>query len=313
MQSTTTSPVTIDPALARSVHSLATDAPAHGHAPTACLNCGHLVPDRFCGKCGQDAHHTKRLTMAHMLHDIPHSVWHVDKGILYSIRTIVTRPGTTIRSYLAGQRVDHFRPLSLLLLVTGLYSFIASVLHIDMLPPRDPAMPEAVWQTQKSAIEALSKYLSWYYVGLVPVIAGFARLFLRRGGYNYAECLVIAAFITAVCNALTLFSLPVSYYYSGTPAIQKVAYVVSVISIGYATWAYSAMLAHTGLSLAGRLVRGFFPFVLGVIIPPMLLGMVAVGLQWDTIKQSIRKQQQLQAQQAKSAPAPAPRTVPAHQ
>ena len=106
---------------ASSASDILTATPPHQHA-AACLNCGHEVPDRFCGRCGQDAHHTHRLTMAHMLHDIPHSVWHVDKGILYSLRTIVTRPGATIRAYLAGQRIDHFRPLSLLLVVTGTFA-----------------------------------------------------------------------------------------------------------------------------------------------------------------------------------------------
>ncbi len=311
MQPTSTPAVTIDAALARSVHSLAADA--HSHDEACCLNCGYPVPDRFCGKCGQDAHHTHRLTMRHMLHEIPHSILHVDKGILYSIGNILARPGTTIRSYLAGQRKYHFPPLSLLLLVTGMYAFLASVLHIDLLPPRDPAMPEAAWQAQKTALGFVTKYMSWYYVGLVPVIAAFARLFLRRGGYTYAECLVIAAFITAVCNSLTLLSLPVSYFYSGTAAIQKVGFVVSAISFGYATWAYSSMLAHTRLSLAGRLLRGFFPFVLGILGPPILIGMLVAALKWDTFKQSYDQQRRLQMQQAKSAPAPAARTAPAHQ
>lgn len=211
------------------------------------------------------------------------------------------RPGPTIREYLAGQRKYHFPPLSLLLLVTGLYAFISSVLHIDLMPPRDPAVPEVIWQAQKSSIEFMAKYMSWVYVGLVPIIAGFARLFLRRGGYNYAECLVIAAFITAVCNFLTLFFLPVSYFYSGTIYITKVGAIVSLISFGYATWAYSSMLAHTGLSLAGRLIRGFLPFVLGIIVPSMLVGIVGAGM----IKKDVEQQQRLQKQQVKSAPAPA--------
>ncbi|RIY10819.1 DUF3667 domain-containing protein [Hymenobacter rubripertinctus] len=274
------------------------------HGPAHCLNCGHAVPDRFCGQCGQDAHHTHRLTMADMLHDIPHSIWHVDKGILYTLKNMLLRPGPTIREYLAGQRKYHFPPLSLLLLVTGLYAFISSVLHIDLMPPRDPAVPEAVWQAQKSGIEFIAKYMSWVYVGLVPIIAAFARLFLRRGGYNYAECLVIAALITAVCNSLTLFFLPVSYFYSGTIYITKVGAIASLISFGYATWAYSSMLAHTGLSLAGRLIRGFLPFVLGIIVPSMLVGIVGAGLRGNAIKKEV-EQQRLQKQQTKSVPAPA--------
>ncbi|TGD79817.1 DUF3667 domain-containing protein [Hymenobacter wooponensis] len=298
-----TSTLAIDLALAQSSHGAAgSHAPEHG--PATCLNCGTLVPERFCGHCGQDAHHTHRLTMAYMLHEVPHSIWHVDKGIFYSIWSIFTRPGSTIRSYLAGQRKYHFPPLSLLLLVTGIYAFISSTLHIDLLPPRDPAIPEAIWQAQKAGVEFVAKYMSWVYVGLVPVIAAFARLFLRRGGYNYAECLVIAAFITAVCNSITLFSLPVSYFYSGTIYITKVGYTVSLISLSYATWAYGSMLAHTGLSLAGRLIRGFFPFVLGIIVPSMLVGMIGAGLKLSTIKKEMEQQQRLQ-QHIKSAPAPA--------
>jgi hypothetical protein len=282
---------------------------ATAHAPSSCLNCSHPVPDRFCGRCGQDAHHTHRLTMAHMLHDIPHSVWHVDKGILYSIRTILTRPGTTIRAYLAGQRVDHFRPLSLLLVVTGVYAFLASVLHIDLMPPRPANMPEVMWEMQKNLMGYLAKYMSWYYVALVPIIAAFARLFLRRGGYNYAECLVIVAFVTAICNSLTLFSLPLSYIYSGTPQITQVMYAGSVLSFGYATWAYSTLLAHTKIGLFGRLVRGFFPFVLGVLVPPFVGTFIFLAVKWDTLKPAF--EQAHRQQQAKMAPKPA--TAPAQQ
>jgi hypothetical protein len=310
MHLTSTSPLVLDVELARSVQEAALDPAVH-HLPAACLNCSTLVPDRFCGHCGQDAHHTHRLTLAHMLHEIPHSIWHVDKGILYSLWNMLIRPGATIRSYLAGQRKYHFPPLSLLLLVTGIYAFISSVLHIDMLPPRDPALPEAVWQAQKTGVAFLSKYISWIYVGLVPLIAAVARLFLRRGGYNYAECLVMAAFITAVCNALTLLSLPVSYLYSGTPYITKVGYLVSLVSFGYATWAYSSMLAHTGLRLAGRLLRGLFPFVLGIFVPSMLVGIVGAGLQLNTLKKEAA-QQRLTTQHATSAPAPLPSAAPKH-
>lgn len=306
MEITSPSTLAIDLALAHSGPGAAGEH-APGHGPTTCLNCGTLVTDQFCGHCGQDAHHTHRLTMAHMLHDIPHSVWHVDKGILYSVRHLLTHPGTTIRGYLAGQRKPHFPPLSLLLLVTGTFAFLSVVLHIDLSPPRDPALPEAVWQMQKTATTLLAKYMSWYYVALVPIIAAFARLFLRRGGYNYAECLVTVAFITAICNFLTLLSLPLLYVFSGTPQVQQISYFISAVSLGYATWAYGSMLAHTGMSLAGRLLRGFFPFVLGIFLPPILIGILWISLQPASIKKELAEQRR---QQAKAAPAPA--AVPAH-
>ncbi|MDU0372443.1 hypothetical protein ACFPAF_18730 [Hymenobacter endophyticus] len=180
------------------------------------------------------------------------------------------------------------------------------MLHIDIVPPRDPAVPEAMYQVQKSGAEFMAKYINWVYVAMIPVIAGFARLFLRRGGYNYAECLVITAFITAACNALSLLSLPLMYFYSGTTQIQQVSLWVSLLTFGYATWAYSTLLAHTGLGLVGRLIRGFFPFVLGILMPSILIGVLVAALQWDTLKGSIQDQQHTQQAQSAQELTPVP-------
>ncbi|MGY2131946.1 DUF3667 domain-containing protein [Hymenobacter sp. HD11105] len=270
----------------------------HQHA-AACLNCGHEVPDRYCGRCGQDAHHTHRLTMADMLHDIPHSIWHVDKGILFTLKTMISRPGPTIRAYLAGKRVDHFRPLSLLLIVTSFYALVSSVLHIQMLPPKDPSIPDAVWQMQQASTGFLMKYLSWCYIAMVPVWALFARWFLRRGGYNYAECLIIVAFITAIINFFAVLYLPVLYAYSGTPQIGTVSLVFMLPVFGYATWAYGSLLAHTGLSLAGRLWRGFMTYLLGYLTCIVVMVSLTYALNWSTFKEAMKQEMQKQASASK--------------
>jgi hypothetical protein len=99
-------------------------AAAEAAPPTAdhahnCLNCDTQLTDRFCAHCGQSAT-THRLTMGHLLHEIPHSIWHVDKGIFYTLRELLLRPGPSMLGYLRGQRARQFAPLSLLLLVTGI-------------------------------------------------------------------------------------------------------------------------------------------------------------------------------------------------
>ena len=274
----------------------------HQHA-VACLNCGHEVPDRFCGRCGQDAHHTHRLTMADMLHDIPHSIWHVDKGILYTLKTMVFRPGPTIRAYLAGKRVDHFRPLSLLLIITSFYALLSSVLHISMLPPKDPSIPDAVWQMQQTSVGFFTKYMSWCYIAMVPVWALFARLFLRRGGFNYAECLIIVAFLTAINNFFSLLALPVLYKYSGTPQIATTSYVFMAIVVMYSSWAYSSMLTHTSLGLVSRLWRGFLTFMLGYLTCVVVIVTLTYALNWSTFKEAMK--QQIQMEQARQPSPPA--------
>ena len=249
--------------------------------------------------------------MADMPHDVLHSIWHVDKGILYTLRTIIRRPGLTIREYLAGKRVDHFRPLSLLFFITGLYALIFSALHIDMMPPRDPAMPEVVYQIQSSFNAFFMKYLAWCYLATVPMWALTARWFLRRGGYNYAECLIIASFITAINNFLTLLLLPVTYVYSGTPQLQTFSFYALLLVMGYAAWAYGSMLNHTTIGWLGRLWRGFLTFMLGYILL-IIAGMgIVFALNWSSIKQSVKQQAQAkQEQQRQAAGTRPPQAIP---
>ena len=286
---------------------VATEAPDTTPVPAAaaCLNCDHAVPDRYCGHCGQDAHHTHRLTMTDMPHDILHSIWHVDKGILYTLKTMVRRPGPTIRAYLAGKRVDHFRPLSLLFMITGLYALLSSVLHIQMLPPRDPAMPEAVWKMQQASTGFFMKYMSWCYVAMVPVWGLFARWFLRRGGYNYAECLIIAAFVTAIMNFFALLYLPVTYAYGGTPQIGTASMLFMLPVVAYATWAYSSLLKHTTLSLARRLWCGFMTYMLGYIVCVLVIVITTYAINWSTFKEAMKQQMEQQRMQKQAGTKPA--------
>ncbi|SET54830.1 Protein of unknown function [Hymenobacter actinosclerus] len=288
--------------------------PAHSSAPVPtpaatthgsahCLNCGHTVPDRFCGRCGQDAHHTHRLTMADMLHDIPHSIWHIDKGILYTLKTMIFRPGHTIREYLAGKRIDHFRPLSLLLIITSTLALLTSVLHISAAP-REPGIPDSVWQMQEIILTVYTKYISWFHLAMVPVMALFARLFLRRGGFNYAECLIIAAFLTAILNFFALLFLPVTYTFSGTLLVLKSNLVLGALSYAYAAWAYGRMLSHTKMNWLGRLWRGFASYALGHVVSFLMLYALVFALNWSTFKKALQleKQQQAQSQQQDTPP-----------
>ena len=224
---------------------------------------------------------------------------------------MVRRPGPTIRAYLAGQRVDHFRPLSLLFLISGLYAVLFSALHIDLMPPRDPTTPEAVYQMQVSFNTFFMKYLAWCYLATVPMWALTARWCLRRGGYNYAECLIIASFITAINNFITLLLLPVTYIYSGTPQVQTFSFYALLLVTGYASWAYGNLLNHTALGWLGRLWRGFLTFMLGYIMLIIVGVFLMFAMNWSSIKQSFKQQVKAkQEQQRRAAGAKPPQAAP---
>lgn len=99
---------------------------------TSCKNCGNRFEGKFCNLCGQGAD-TYRITWKEILHHLPHALFHLDKGIFYSIKELAIRPGHTIREYLVGKRKHHFNPFLMLLLLTGLCSYLYVYLHFKTI------------------------------------------------------------------------------------------------------------------------------------------------------------------------------------
>src|SRR5689334_14101059 len=82
---------------------------------TQCLNCQAQVDEQYCPVCGQKAT-TRRISLPQLLRDLPHAIFHVDKGVLYNFTQLFRRPGSAILDYLSGKRIAFFHPASYLVL-----------------------------------------------------------------------------------------------------------------------------------------------------------------------------------------------------
>ena len=95
------------------------DAALPATAPASpCANCGAVLTGPWCAACGQKAG-AARLSLKHLLHEIPHAVFHVDRGFVPTLKALVTRPGEVVDEYLRGKRVRYFNPLTLLVICAG--------------------------------------------------------------------------------------------------------------------------------------------------------------------------------------------------
>ena len=87
------------------------------HDNSHCINCALAVAgpgQKFCPGCGQPtpAH---RIDWHFLGHELEHSVLHMDRGILYSLRQLMLRPGRLMRDYIDGRRGNHVKPLLLIM------------------------------------------------------------------------------------------------------------------------------------------------------------------------------------------------------
>jgi len=153
-----------------------------------CLNCNSPLQDNYCAHCGQKAS-THRLSMKHFfVHDLVHGIWHLDKGIIYTLRGAVLAPGKVAKAYISGKRVGHYNVITLLLMLFAVTFYLQHHLgHTNLyLEVRDRY--GAVKQYPAS-IGVKSIVFSF-----VPIFALSAWMYFKRVRYNYTEHLVAATF-----------------------------------------------------------------------------------------------------------------------
>lgn len=86
----------------------------HGHFhESACLNCHAPLTGPYCNQCGQAAHLHR--TMGAFLHDISHSVLHLEGKTWRTLPMLFWRPGELTRRYIDGERARFVSPMALFL------------------------------------------------------------------------------------------------------------------------------------------------------------------------------------------------------
>lgn len=194
-----------------------------------CKNCRHSFKGNYCNNCGQSAD-THKINVHFLWHDIQHGLLHFDKGILYSLKQLFTRPGHSIREFIEGKRVNHFKPLSLVVVLATLYGFLYHYFHINLY-----------YETKEvSGINYLefnewtSTHFSWITIGTIPLYTIGTFICFKKQGYNFVEFFVLNTFKASQRLFAHILTFPLLYYFNGTPEISllvKILYVFDVVLI----------------------------------------------------------------------------------
>jgi len=205
-----------------------------------CKNCGTTVKGSFCSHCGQAAN-THRISTHFLWHDIQHGILHVDKGILFTAKELFTRPGHSIREFLQGKRVSHFKPVSLVLILAGIYGFLSHYFHINLLSNniQIKGSGERFDEMQKvisSSSEWLAAHYSIFSLLQIPVLAAGTWLFFKRAGYNFIEHIVIHSFLTGQRLIIRIILFPFFYAFNETSTLRTVERITDLIAFLIVFW-----------------------------------------------------------------------------
>jgi len=151
-----------------------------------CLNCNFDIDNKFCPSCGQNTD-THRIVMKHfIMHDLLHGVWHLEKGILFTLKETIIRPGQAALDYVNGKRIRYYNVFYLALLVIGLNVIL---LHLKDTHIEEAA--ETVKNSQNKLNEFVFKYSKIILFCIVPIFSLNAKLIFKRLKLNIAEHFIL--------------------------------------------------------------------------------------------------------------------------
>ena len=93
-----------------------------------CLNCRHVVEQKFCPNCGQE-NTDSRKTFHHLFIHFFEDLTHYENAFWKTIKNLLFKPSTLTKEYLSGKRLSYLAPVRLYIFI----SFITFLL-IAMFP-----------------------------------------------------------------------------------------------------------------------------------------------------------------------------------
>ncbi len=205
-----------------------------------CKNCINEFEGQYCNQCGQPAE-THEMNIHFLVHDIQHGFFHVEKGILFTIKKLFTNPGHSIRGYIQGKRIKHIKPISLVLLLAGILGLLSHYFHFDILSDSFKVNGTGSQANElRESVNAVSEWISSHYalvsLLLLPVFSFGTFLSFRKMGYNFIEHLVLNAFLTSQRLALRIVLFPFYNLLNGTEELKILSGIVNIVVFFLTFW-----------------------------------------------------------------------------
>jgi len=190
-----------------------------------CKNCQQVYTGNYCNNCGQSTE-THKINGHFLWHDLQHGLFHFDQGILFSLKELFTRPGHTIREFIEGKRVRHFKPLSLVVLLATFYGFLFHYFHIHYLQNDSNDTFD-----YEHLSEWITTHFSWVTIATIPLYTIGTYTVFRNQGYNFFEFFVLNTFKASQRLFVQILTFPILFYFSSTNHLQQFSFITYLIGI----------------------------------------------------------------------------------
>lgn len=233
-----------------------------------CKNCNSQVNSKYCPNCGQPTE-LKRINGHYIIHEIEH-VLHFERGILFTIKQLLTNPGQNVRNYLTENRSRLVKPIIFIIVTSLIYTLCNHYFHFE-----DGYVQYL--DNKKSTTSEIFKWVQGHY-GYANIIMGifialWTKLFFKKSEYNFFEILILLCFVMGVGMLI----------YSFFGVIQSLTnielmQIAGIIGFVYTTWAIGQFYGKRKII---NYLKAFFAYLLGMIT--FMLAAILIGMLTDLI------------------------------
>lgn len=221
-----------------------------------CPHCGHLEKP-------------KRIDFHYIKHEIEH-VLHFEKGFLFTIKELLTKPGQSIREFISDDRNRLVKPIIFIIVTSLIYTLISHFFHIEDEYVKYEGM-------EKSAFVKILGWLQANY-GYFNILTGmfiavWLKVFFKKYDYNFFELLIMLCFVLGISMLIfAIFSI-----IEGISHI-KLLNIAGMISVIYLVWATGDFFEKNKIA---NYFKALICYLLGMITFFILI--FAIGITIDII------------------------------
>lgn len=166
--------------------------------------------------------------------------FHLERGIGYTIKRLLTRPRAAIEEYLYEDRKRMIQPFRFVLLTAAIATFISYY----FLPLGDELLKELQQDPEWERIPAFlkptieytaiitNKYFNLLFMSSIPFVSLASYWVFNKANFNFAEHLVLNCYLFCIQTIFYIFTIPFMQGHAW------VAYLQAILVAGYTLFAY---------------------------------------------------------------------------
>lgn len=180
-----------------------------------CKNCSHEFDGRYCNACGQEI--AGRINLKHIWTQIADDIFNIDKGLIYTIKSLWINPGKTAADYIEGKRKNYYGPVKYLILWTAIFFIISPFVNAGpqgnsitqlLFNQNQPFSSESLTDFLNIYIELLVRYTDLFYLGMVPFFAVLSHFLFRTRQLSMIELFIPYLYLTGQLAFVLVITLP---------------------------------------------------------------------------------------------------------